>query len=59
MTLSCSSRASRLRSSTMLSSRERSCRRAFSIAIAACAASSTISRSSSSENAGSPILSVR
>ena len=52
VTESCSSRASRLRSSTMLSSRLRSCRRAFSIAIAACAASSTISRSSASENAG-------
>ena len=53
VTLSCSSRARRLRSSTIDSSRLRSCSRAFSIAIAAWAASSEISRSSSAENPSS------
>ena len=43
----------------MLSSRLSSCSRAFSIAIAACAASSTISRSSSEENTAASSLSVR
>ena len=43
VTASCSSRASRLRSSTTLSSRLRSCRRAFSIASAACAANISMS----------------
>ena len=58
-TASWSSRASRLRSSAMLSSRLSSCSRAFSIAIAACAASSAISRSSASENTAASSLSVR
>ena len=59
VTESCSSRASRLRSSMMFSSRLRSCSRAFSIAIAACAASSSISFWSASEKSGWPSFSVR
>ena len=59
VTESCSSRASRLRSSTMLSSRLRSCSRAFSIAIAACAASSSISFWSASRELGPSSFSVR
>ena len=58
-TESWSSRASRLRSSAIVSSRLRSCRRALSMASAAWAASSTIRRSSASENAIASALSVR
>ena len=50
-------RRSRLRSSTMLSSRLRSCRRAFSIASAACAANGSMSSWSLAEKP--PSLSVR